>query len=137
MPDRARFAALNPVSEATWRAAEAEAAHLLEKSPAEVEECTTLITYDLEGTERERWQLSVDVALARNPGAGSKRHFKAAVDLVESGITLAELRREAPEKPARPAKVTSLPKAFADSFDYSRQRHLEEETRRRILLGDG
>ena len=133
----ARSASLNPVSEATWQAAEVEAARLLEESPAEIDECRTLISDELEGDELQRWVLSIDVAAARNPGAGSMRLFKEAVDLAESDIPLEELRRVAPAKPVRPAKVTAAPKAFADSLDYSRQRLVEEETRRRVLLGEG
>ncbi|MBK5111900.1 MAG: hypothetical protein JJE10_11185, partial [Thermoleophilia bacterium] len=87
--------------------------------------------------ERERWLLSIQVAAARNPGAGSMRLFNESVEVAESGISLEELRREAPAKPVRPAKVTAAPKAFADSLDYSRQRLVEEETRRRVLLGEG
>ena len=130
-------ASLNPVSGATWRAAEEEAARLLEESPAEVEEAVTLITNDLDGAERERWLLSIDVAAARNPGAGSKRLYEEAVDLAESGISLEELRREAPAKPVRPPKVTAAPKAFADSFEYARQRLVDDEARRRELIGEG
>ena len=133
----ARVASLNPVSETTWWAAEEEAARLLEESPAEIEEGVTLVTDDLEGADRERWLLSIDVAAARNPGAGSKRLFNEAVDLADSGITLEELRREAPAKPVRPAKVTSEPKHFADSFEYSRQRLVDDEARRRELMGEG
>jgi hypothetical protein len=129
-------ASLNPVSGATWRAAEEEAARLLEESPAEVEEGRTLVTNDLEGAERERWLLSIDVAAMRNPGAGSKRLFNEAVNLAESGISLEELRREAPAKPVRPAKVTATPTAFADSFEYARQRLVGDEARRRELTGE-
>jgi hypothetical protein len=132
----ARSASLNPVSEVTWRAAEAEAARMLEEFPAEIEQGTTLITDDLEGDERDRWLLSIDVAAARNPGAGSKRLFEEAVDLADSGISLEELSREAPAEPVRPAKVTAAPKAFADNLEYSRQRLVEDESRRRNLLGE-
>ena len=120
-------ASLNPVSGATWRAAEEEAARLLEESPAEIERGVALITNELEGAERERWQLSIQVAATRNPGAGSKRLFEESVTLMDSGIPLEELRREAPAKRVRPAKVTAAPKAFADSFDYSRQRLVDDE----------
>jgi hypothetical protein len=130
----ARVASLSPVSVATWQAAEAEAARMLEQSPAEIEQGTTLITDDLEGDERDRWLLSIDVAAARNPGAGSKRLFEEAVDLADSGISLEELSREAPAEPVRPAKVTAAPKAFADNLEYSRQRLVEDESRRRNLL---
>ena len=133
----ARSASLNPVSGATWQAAEAEAARMLEESPAEVEEGRPLVSSELNGDERERWLLSIQVAAARNPGAGSMRLFNESVEVAESGISLEELRREAPAKPVRPAKVTAAPKAFADSLDYSRQRLVEEETRRRVLLGEG
>jgi hypothetical protein len=132
----ARVASLSPVSVATWQAAEAEAARMLEQSPAEIEQGTTLITDDLEGDERDRWLLSIDVAAARNPGAGSKRLFEEAVDLADSGISLEELSREAPAEPIRPAKVTAAPKAFADNLEYSRQRLVEDESRRRILPGE-
>ncbi len=132
----ARYASMNPVSEVTWQAAEAEAARLLEESPAEVEEGRPLISGELDGDERERWQLSIDVAAARNPGAGSMRLFEESVTLMDSEIPLEDLLREAPAKPVRPAKVTSEPTTFTDRFEYSRQRLNEDESRRRILLGD-
>ena len=132
----ARSASLRPVSEVTWRAAEADAERLLEESPAEIEEVLPVIPGELDADGRQRWLLSVQVAAARNTGAGSVRLYKESVALLDSEIPLEELRRQAPSEPARPTKVTSQPKAFADNLEYSRQRLVEDESRRRILLGE-
>ena len=131
-----RYASLRSVSEAEWQTAEVEAARLLVPSPAENKRVKMLVTDQLEGAELESWQLSIQVAAKRNPGAGSKRHSEAAAALFESGIPLEELRREAPAKPVRPANVTSPPRGFADSFEYAGQRLAEEQNRRRTLLGE-
>jgi hypothetical protein len=132
----ARSASLNPVSAVTWRAAEAEAERMLEEFPAEIEEDRALISGELDADGRRRWLLSIQVAAARNPGAGSKRLFKASVVLTDSDIPVEDLAREAPAERVRPAKVTSEPKAFADNLEYSRQRLVEDESRRRNLLGE-
>jgi hypothetical protein len=56
--------------------------------------------------------------------------------LTDSDIPVEDLAREAPAERVRPAKVTSEPKAFADNLEYSRQRLVEDESRRRNLLGE-
>ena len=131
----ARSASLNPVSAVTWQVAEADAGRLLEVSHAEIEEGLPLISGELDADGRERWRLSIQVAAARDPGAGSMRLFEESVTLMDSAVSLEELRREAPAKPARPPKVTARPTAFADGLDYARQRLGEDESRRRTLLG--
>jgi hypothetical protein len=130
----ARCASLSPVSEASWQGAETDVARVLEESPSEIEEDQLLISGELDPEICQRWRLSIQVAAARNPGAGSLRLFKESVALTESDISLEELRREAPAEPVKRPNVTSEPKAFADNLEYSRQRLVEDESRRRNLL---
>jgi hypothetical protein len=109
----------------------------LEEFPAEIEEGRSLISGELDPDTRQRWLLSIQVATAQHPGAGSKRLFKESVALADSDIPVEDLAREAPPEPVRPPKFTSEPTAFADNLGQATQRHVEEERRRRILLGEG
>jgi hypothetical protein len=132
----ARLASLNPASAASWQTAEADVGRVLEPSPPEIEGVLPPFSDRSSPGELQRWDLSILVAASRNAGAGSKRLFDETLALMESEISLEELRREAPGKPVRPPKNTTSPKAFDDNFDRSNKRLIEEERGRRNLLSD-
>jgi len=124
-----RLASMTKIDAITWKTAEDEISLLLEQTPSAIEGEEPYIPPGCGPKELGRWDLSVQVAAARFPRAGSGRVLDEALEIMNSDQSTEEIAREAPEAPRRGPGKTAQLKGLPDYMTFMRERIVDEHYR--------